>query len=81
MEALAATAPHPLTFPNQFVVKRRHIRRGLPRGSQRPGTLIRCPWHKFEFDLETGRALHDPERFRVKVYLVALEDGLVVLDA
>ena len=45
------------------------------------GRVLRCPWHKFEFDLETGRALHDPERWRVKVYPVAVEDGLVVVEA
>jgi 3-phenylpropionate/trans-cinnamate dioxygenase ferredoxin subunit len=43
--------------------------------------VIRCPWHKFEFDLETGRSLHDPERMRVAVYRVAVEDGRVVLYA
>ena len=43
------------------------------------GRVIRCPWHKFEFDLETGRSLHDPERMRVKVYDVAVERGRVVV--
>jgi nitrite reductase (NADH) small subunit len=43
------------------------------------GKIIRCPWHKFEFDLETGRSLHDPERMRVKIYDVAVEQGSVTL--
>lgn len=43
------------------------------------GQILRCPWHKFEFDLATGRSLHDPERMRAAVYPVAVEDGLVVL--
>jgi nitrite reductase/ring-hydroxylating ferredoxin subunit len=43
------------------------------------GTIIRCPWHKFEFDLETGFSLHDPERVRAKVYLVTVEEGRVTL--
>jgi nitrite reductase (NADH) small subunit len=44
------------------------------------GQVIRCPWHKYEFDLETGRSLHDPERMRVAVYRVLVDNGLVVLE-
>jgi nitrite reductase (NADH) small subunit len=43
------------------------------------GKVIRCPWHKFEFDLETGRSLHDPDRMRVATYQVAIENGCIVL--
>jgi nitrite reductase/ring-hydroxylating ferredoxin subunit len=45
------------------------------------GNVIRCPWHKFEFDLDTGQSLHDPEGMRVKVYPVTVENGVVVLEA
>jgi nitrite reductase (NADH) small subunit len=45
----------------------------------REGTVIRCPWHKFEFDLETGCSLHDPDRMRVAVYPVTIEQGQVLL--
>lgn len=45
------------------------------------GRILRCPWHGWQFDLETGRSLFDPERVRVKTYPVAVEDGLVVVDA
>ena len=45
------------------------------------GQILRCPWHKFEFDLATGRSLHDPERMRVAIYDVRTEEGLVILDA
>lgn len=43
--------------------------------------VLRCPWHGWEFDLETGRSLFDPERKRVKVYPVRVEDDLVVVEA
>jgi len=43
------------------------------------GKVIRCPWHKFEFDLDTGRSLHDPEHMRVKTYEVTVEEGSVRL--
>jgi len=44
------------------------------------GRVIRCPWHKFEFDLETGCSLHDPQRMRVATYGVGIEDGMVVVQ-
>jgi nitrite reductase (NADH) small subunit len=43
------------------------------------GKVIRCPWHKFEFELETGRSLHDPHRMRVATYRATIEDGRIVL--
>jgi nitrite reductase (NADH) small subunit len=40
---------------------------------------ITCPWHGYEFRLETGRALVKTERGRVRVFSVAVDDGDVVL--
>jgi len=46
------------------------------------GLVLRCPWHGWEFDLETGEKLFDPRsRARVKTYPVTVEDGVVVVDA
>lgn len=42
---------------------------------------ITCPWHGYEFRLETGRPLVKNERGRVRVYPVRVEDGNVVLYA
>lgn len=42
---------------------------------------ITCPWHGYEFRLETGRPLVRNERGRVPVYPVRVEDGNVVLYA
>jgi nitrite reductase/ring-hydroxylating ferredoxin subunit len=42
--------------------------------------VIRCPWHGWEFDLETGRSLLEPERFGLKTYPVTVQEGIVVLD-
>jgi 3-phenylpropionate/trans-cinnamate dioxygenase ferredoxin subunit len=41
--------------------------------------VIRCPWHGWEFDLETGRSLLEPERVGLKTYPVTVKDGVVVL--
>ncbi len=40
----------------------------------REGEILACPWHGWEFDLTTGRALADP-RVRLRRFPVAVEDG------
>lgn len=46
-----------------------------------PQSIVRCPWHKWEFEIATGRCLVD-ERLRVRRYAVRLdgEDVVVTLD-
>src|SRR3954454_18454217 len=39
--------------------------------------VIRCPWHGWEFDLESGRSLLEPKRVGLKTYRVSVEDGTV----
>jgi nitrite reductase/ring-hydroxylating ferredoxin subunit len=41
----------------------------------RPGQLIRCPWHGWEFDIVTGRSWFDPEGTRVRSYPVDVQEG------
>jgi hypothetical protein len=41
--------------------------------------VLRCPWHGWESDLESGRSLLDPRRSGLKTYEVTVEDGVVVL--
>lgn len=38
----------------------------------RRNMIVRCPWHHWEFDLETGRSQIDPARVRVKAYETVL---------
>jgi 3-phenylpropionate/trans-cinnamate dioxygenase ferredoxin subunit len=54
----------------------------------RPGDIVRCPWHAWEFDVRTGRSWFDPERTRVRSYPahvetfpVSVEDDYVVVEA
>jgi nitrite reductase/ring-hydroxylating ferredoxin subunit len=40
---------------------------------------IVCPWHGWEFDIETGQALVDP-RVRAQTYPVTVEDEQIVIS-
>ena len=42
----------------------------------REGEILACPWHGWEFDLQTGRALAD-ERIRLRRYPVSVEDDTI----
>jgi len=44
----------------------------------RQGRVIRCAWHGWEFELESGRALADPT-VRAKTFPVVVEEGNVYL--
>jgi nitrite reductase (NADH) small subunit len=41
--------------------------------------VLRCPWHGWEFDLESGRSLLEPARYGLRTYEVSIRDGGVVL--
>ncbi|HEX4745957.1 MAG TPA: Rieske (2Fe-2S) protein [Gaiellaceae bacterium] len=41
-------------------------------------SIVRCPWHKWEFDIATGRSLVDPT-LRARRYAVRVEDGEIVV--
>jgi len=53
----------------------------------RPGELtvdegrptLACPWHGWEFDLSTGRALLDPN-LRLRMFNARIADGRVLVD-
>jgi nitrite reductase/ring-hydroxylating ferredoxin subunit len=41
-------------------------------------SILRCPWHKWEFEIATGRCVVDP-RLRVRKYAVRLEGDEIVV--
>jgi nitrite reductase/ring-hydroxylating ferredoxin subunit len=49
---------------------------GLELG--RPHSIVRCPWHKWEFDITTGRSLVDA-KLRVRRYAVRIDGDEVVV--
>jgi nitrite reductase (NADH) small subunit len=42
--------------------------------------VLRCPWHGWEFDLETGACLDEPS-LRAAVYPARVKDGRVLIRA
>lgn len=44
----------------------------------REGEILRCPWHRWEFDLMTGEALFVPGK-RIKTYRVEIEAEQLVI--
>jgi nitrite reductase (NADH) small subunit len=47
---------------------------------QRENEILKCPWHQYEFDLETGACIVDP-KLRVRSYRVERDGDDVVLYA
>ncbi|WP_283179148.1 Rieske (2Fe-2S) protein [Gemmobacter sp. 24YEA27] len=41
----------------------------------RRNMTVRCPWHHWEFDIETGRSRIDPARLKVRSFETAVESG------
>ena len=46
----------------------------------RPGEIIRCPWHSWEFDIRTGKSWCDPEKVRARRYGVSVEKGAKLIE-
>jgi nitrite reductase/ring-hydroxylating ferredoxin subunit len=44
----------------------------------REGEILACPWHGWEFDLLTGRALADDQK-RLRLYPVTIEGDTVYI--
>jgi nitrite reductase/ring-hydroxylating ferredoxin subunit len=41
----------------------------------RPGEVVRCPWHGWEYDIRTGQSWFDPRRVLVRRYDVSVQPG------
>ncbi len=41
------------------------------------GLVVQCPWHAYEFHIDTGRSVGGVVRGRVPVFAVSVRDGLV----
>jgi 3-phenylpropionate/trans-cinnamate dioxygenase ferredoxin subunit len=45
----------------------------------RPGEIVRCPWHGWEFDIRTGQSWCDPSRIKAKRYPVEVAPGTALV--
>ena len=43
----------------------------------REGEVLVCPWHGYEYDLDTGRELYQPVPTRLRMFPVTVRDGQV----
>ena len=80
LHALADRCPHrgaPLCSSGRSV-RGIALRDGAPAQGAEPA-LIRCPWHKWDFDIATGRCLVHP-RLRVRRYHVTIDDDQIVVS-
>ena len=41
----------------------------------RPGEMLRCPWHCWEFDIRTGQSWCDPGSVQARTFSVVVEPG------
>ena len=46
----------------------------------RPGEMLKCPWHGWEFDIRTGQSWCEPARTFVRSYPVAVEPGAALVE-
>jgi len=78
--AVADTCPHEMASLARGKVEKMWVSHGVGdyRISESQCVII-CPWHNFEFDLDTGLSPCEPDRLRVKVYRVSLEHDQVVV--
>ena len=44
---------------------------------ERDGEVLTCPWHGYEYDLDTGVELYQERPTRLRKYEVAVENGAV----
>jgi nitrite reductase/ring-hydroxylating ferredoxin subunit len=78
--AVADTCPHEMASLAKGKVEKMWLsdRLGHHRTAEKECVVI-CPWHNFEFDLDTGLSPCEPDRLRIKTYRASLESDEVVV--
>ena len=72
--------------------KRAPLARGTVEGTMLPtacagdynygmeGQVLKCPWHGWEFDIESGKCLFGVSDSRIKTYPVSVRNGEVYVE-
>ena len=47
---------------------------------ERQGEFLRCPWHSWEFDIQTGKSWCDPATLALKPYGVSVAAGAELVE-
>ncbi|WP_119066677.1 Rieske (2Fe-2S) protein [Rubrobacter indicoceani] len=79
LRAVANTCPHEAARMSDGKVERMWHGDRVGEHYQRERCVIVCPWHNFEFDLDTGGSVSEPERMRLKTYPVEVLNGEVLV--
>lgn len=80
--AVADTCPHEAVSFGKGKVERMWVGEGVGETRQdRERCVVICPWHNFEFDLETGLSVCEPNRMRLKTYRAEAQRDKVVVYA
>lgn len=46
----------------------------------RPGEIVRCPWHGWEFDIRTGQSFCEPGRVNLRIFPVEVAAGSALVE-
>jgi nitrite reductase/ring-hydroxylating ferredoxin subunit len=78
--AIADTCPHEMASLAKGRVEKMWLSDGVGhyRAAEQKYVVV-CPWHNFEFDLDTGLSPCEPDRLRVATYKASLESDEVVV--
>lgn len=47
---------------------------------EREGEILRCPWHGFEFEIETGKRPYSESRMQLRTYPARVEGDAILID-
>jgi nitrite reductase/ring-hydroxylating ferredoxin subunit len=83
--ALGNVCPHQYGPAGEGIVKR-PITADVPDCGERPEQryedckVVRCPWHGWGFDIETGENMAGPNSPGIPTYDVVVEDGIIYIQ-
>lgn len=81
LRALRNTCPHRLATLSKGTLYPAMIASAPGEYEIGDSLVVKCPWHGYEFEVETGRCLGASDGTRVRTYEVWVENGMVCVEA